>query len=180
MSNDSSNPAPPPPPEKPKYLFAAMTYASCLGTIKEAARELGYAITVHGSFIRDLDLVAIPWVDNAEPPEMLVAAIREITGGSIINDPTAYPTNYSRRAPEPKPHGRLAWSLHLGGGPFIDLSVMPRNDRNARAAQLKHDLAYLRPEQRLELFKLYCPRCGSHNPPDALCACPAVTEDDAG
>ena len=27
--------------------------------------------------------------------------------------------------PGMKPHGRLCWSFHLGGGPYIDLSVMP-------------------------------------------------------
>ena len=25
-----------------------------------------------------------------------------------------------------KPHGRLTWSFHVGGGPYLDLSVMPR------------------------------------------------------
>jgi hypothetical protein len=179
MSDDSSNPAPP-PREKPKYLFAAMTYASALGTIKEAARELGYAIAVHGSLIRDLDLVAIPWVDNAESPEMLVAALREVTGGIVIEDPKAYATDYTRHSPHPLPHGRLGYALHLGGGPYIDLSVMPRNDRNARAAQLQHDLAYLTPSQRLDLFKLYCQHCGGHHPPDAQCACSQFQEPTDG
>jgi hypothetical protein len=28
--------------------------------------------------------------------------------------------------PGGKPHQRLGWTFHLGGGPYIDLAVMPR------------------------------------------------------
>lgn len=35
--------------------------------IRVAAREVGYAIGVHGSQERDLDLIAAPWTDDAIP-----------------------------------------------------------------------------------------------------------------
>lgn len=111
------------------------TYACVLGTLRIKARELGYCLALHGSMVRDLDLVAVPWVDDAAPPEVLVEALRKILGGSIIPAGTkggrwdaeagkfidAVVENPSR-----KPHGRLAWNIHLGGQPVVDLSVMPR------------------------------------------------------
>lgn len=89
-------------------------YAALMGLIAPKARSLGYAIAIHGSMARDLDLIAVPWVEEAADAEALVEAIRAAVGGVVTN-----------RNPEKKPHGRIAWTIILGGGPFIDLSVMP-------------------------------------------------------
>lgn len=94
--------------------FGAMAF---LPGIVEVARKRGYALTVHGSLARDFDFVAIPWTEDACPAEELAEAIRARCGG--IPD-------HKIPGPVQKPHGRLAWMFHLGGGPYIDLSVMPR------------------------------------------------------
>lgn len=112
------------PEQKVRFAAAPMTYASCLATLREAARELGYALALHGSMQRDLDLIAVPWVEEAAEPEALVAAIAKITGGFEIPGEN----------PGLKPHGRIGYSLHLGGGPYIDLSIMPRWTRGERVA----------------------------------------------
>lgn len=95
--------------------FGALAF---LPGVVKVAREHGYALTVHGSLARDFDFVAIPWTEDACPAEELAEAIRARVGG--IPD---------GKEPEPvhKPHGRLAWKFHLGGGPYIDLSVTPRS-----------------------------------------------------
>jgi len=81
-----------------------------------AARNLGYALAVHGSLIRDCDLVAIPWTEEAAREIDLIRALLEVSGGHL--------SQYS--FPSWKPHGRRAWSIYLGGGPYIDVSIMPR------------------------------------------------------
>lgn len=100
-------------------------FLAFLPRVIAAAHKMGYAIAVHGSMKRDLDLIACPWVTKAATAEELVEAIREAVGGFMLNDGTD-PNDYTRRNPQPMAHGRLAWSIHLGGGPYIDLSVMPR------------------------------------------------------
>lgn len=103
--------------------------------LRARCRQLGYALAEHGSMRRDIDLVAIPWTHDAVPALVLVrelqATVRLWNGGIavIVNDIAAAPTDFTRRSPQPKPHGRLAWSIHLGGGPYLDLSVMPRRRR---------------------------------------------------
>lgn len=110
-------------------------YCRLVSLIAERAHKLGYAIGIHGSLNRDLDLMAMPWVEDAKSAEELVQSIAECVGGYIIADGT--PAGRWDEAeqkfvpavidnPSKKPHGRLAWNIHLGGGPFIDLSVMPR------------------------------------------------------
>jgi len=104
-------------------------YVSMLPALIRAAKAKGYALAVHGSMRRDLDLVAVPWTEEAAPPVDVAAAIIAASGGFLLErgkpelHPDAWP---GTRDPAQKPHGRLSWSIHLGGGPYIDLSVMPR------------------------------------------------------
>lgn len=104
-------------------------FVSMLPALTRAAKSKGYALAVHGSMRRDLDLVAVPWTDEAAPAQEVVDAIIAASGGFLLERETApgHPEKWpGTRDPAQKPHGRLAWSIHLGGGPYIDLSVMPR------------------------------------------------------
>lgn len=85
--------------------------------IKERAQELGYAIAIHGSLLRDIDLIACPWTETAVDAETLKDAVVKVVNGFIPE---------RQREPSQKPHGRLVWTIHIGGGSYIDLSVMPR------------------------------------------------------
>lgn len=117
---------------KPKPV-AAM-YAWMLPRLCEVAREHGYALGLHGSMNRDLDLMAMPWVENAASEAVLVNALREAVDGFIVADGTLGGRwdpvdkifkDAVVRNPEPKPHGRSAWNIHFTGGFYIDLSIMP-------------------------------------------------------
>lgn len=114
--------------EKPTDPKAAM-FAWMIPQIAQVARVYGYAIGVHGSMNRDLDLIAVPWTEGAAPAETLVEAIRESVDGFIRNDPPTEGNQYYGDTCNPgdKPHGRKAWSIYFSGRRFyIDLSVMPR------------------------------------------------------
>jgi hypothetical protein len=131
------------------YRFPGMAerarrkYALVIGPIRETARKCGYAVGVHGSLARDIDLIAVPWTRDAvsgnELAERLIRTVERLLGKASKrarwHDRRGRPTEAFFRghvvAPgtkgtQPKPHGRRCWSIHLGGGPYIDLSVMPR------------------------------------------------------
>lgn len=56
-------------------------YAYYFYELKDIAREYGYNLVVHGSMNRDLDLIAIPWVDDPKPElEMIQALNKHMTG----------------------------------------------------------------------------------------------------
>lgn len=88
-----------------------------IAPLREVARRHGYALAVHGSLAYDIDLIACPWTATATSPEVLAIAIQDAV--SAINGISMM------EGPDTKPHGRLAWAFHLGGGPYVDLSVMP-------------------------------------------------------
>lgn len=81
--------------------------------IRRLAREVGYAIGVHGSQERDLDLIAAPWTEEAVSAEELADHIARGINGRVLS-------------PSPKPLGRWACNIQIDGWfKLIDLSVSP-------------------------------------------------------
>ena len=91
--------------------------------LREVARRHGYALAVHGSLSYDIDLIACPWRDGATDQMTLATAIHDAVSAIVGFAKT--------EGPEQKPFGRLAWSILMGGGPYVDLSVMPPNELQA-------------------------------------------------
>ncbi|WP_449411034.1 hypothetical protein [Methylobacterium komagatae] len=111
-------------------------YARVFTVARCIAWSEGYAMVMHGSFTRDLDLLAVPWADEATDAEHLIRRISLALDDLdlLVKDPKA-----SSQATQ-KPHGRLAWTLTFkafGDPRFIDISVMPRAARaEAEVARL--------------------------------------------
>lgn len=95
-----------------------------LPPMRRAAKDAGYAIAVHGTLNRDIDLVAIPW---AEHNVWTKEALRDVLCGAVrgVIGRCHYHSNKDWTV---KPHGRFATTLlaWVGEGTAtIDLSVMP-------------------------------------------------------
>lgn len=88
-----------------------------LPALREVARQCGYAIAIHGSLERDIDLVAIPWRELEMTPERLIerlyGVVQAVLGPVTLDDAVE------------KPHGRKALTMRFCGHHYIDLSVMP-------------------------------------------------------
>jgi hypothetical protein len=98
--------------------------AAAVERIRTVARTCGYAIAVHGSQTRDLDLIAAPWTVEAVSAQALVDALCDEV--PLVVREAEPPVEGS---PEAKPWGRLAWALHGVSVPnvhYVDLSVVPR------------------------------------------------------
>jgi hypothetical protein len=91
-------------------------YRRCIPFIRKLARECGYAIGVHGSLRRDLDLIAVPWAEKFVSPDELASRIQEECCGQKFNDLFDWET---------KPNGRKATVFPIGLNAFVDLSVVP-------------------------------------------------------
>jgi hypothetical protein len=105
----------------------AMSADAFIERVREIAREHGYALAVHGSLQRDLDLIAAPWTPEAVSAQHLVDEIcdRIPLHARPVN---LYDDDHLEPNPEMKPWGRLAWSLAGCPAPwkYVDLSVAPR------------------------------------------------------
>lgn len=92
----------------------APVYLCLYPKIAELCRAHGYAAAVHGSLARDCDIICIPWIELPRQPEEAVQAITRRFAMKLTSGPTE------------KPHGRLAWTIHLDfGDVYFDLQFMP-------------------------------------------------------
>jgi len=95
-----------------------------LPKIREAAREHGYAVGLHGSLARDFDLIAVAWTEEAAHPEVVAEAIKIAAGGM-----DRWRVHPARPNAHPKPHGRLCYCFDFdkhdpNNRGYCDLSVV--------------------------------------------------------
>ena len=110
----------------------ACTVDEVIGCVRKHARLHGYAVGVHGSLRRDIDLIAVAWTPHAAPAPVMVEAVRQalcrLTGSARLSDLEGKYAYFQDGCPGAKPFGRLAWAFHMPGLPYLDLSVMPPTD----------------------------------------------------
>jgi hypothetical protein len=88
--------------------------------VRELAHWLGYAVAVHGSGARDIDIVAIPWVGDSVSPSEFVQALTDMIGRCDLCE---------GKQAVVKAHGRRSWSIWLHEySTYLDLSVTPRTE----------------------------------------------------
>src|SRR4051812_44504670 len=75
---------------------------------RNIAREHGYALAVHGSLARDIDLVAVPWTEGAGDADALLADLKGAAMG-VFGRARLDPADGWTQ----KPHGRRAKSIHI-------------------------------------------------------------------
>ena len=105
---------------KGRHYHNPVFYAWDYPAIKNIGKRCGYGIALLGSMRKDLDLVAIPWIEDAAEPEVLVERIRKHIKGfvpdQIINS---------------KPHGILSYIIQYPTYQrqfdifYIDLKIVP-------------------------------------------------------
>lgn len=99
--------------------FVDQFLAEVLPDLTLAARGCGYALAVHGSLARDIDIIAIPWTERADDADFLLQRLCGSLAGKVGRA-------ISEHAWTDKAHGRRAKTIILPGMcPEIDFSVMP-------------------------------------------------------
>jgi hypothetical protein len=102
-------------------------YTMYFQSLMEIAREMGYNLLVNGSMNRDLDLVAVPWVDYPKSEMELIQAFDKYLSGNYMTNPEYYMHSVL-------PGGRNAYVINLnrfrdenGVDPqyYIDISITP-------------------------------------------------------
>jgi hypothetical protein len=130
-------------------------YFSRLDEIKLAAREVGYAIGVHGSARRDFDLIAMPWRENPGTKDELAKAVAHAACG-ITSETYQWEQKPAGRYAVSIPICWTAWHDMISAG-HIDLSVIearPHLERQAAGEEFAkgsdeyYDADSLNPEQR--------------------------------
>jgi hypothetical protein len=123
-------------PKKPARVQKG--FVALIGLIHDAAEKCGYAVGVHGSMGRDLDLIAVPWTKEATTASALAEEIRHVINGKIYSLMTLPGSSNHAPNPQTKAHGRICYVIHQGDGPYIDLSIMPRKRARKKRQSCPH------------------------------------------
>lgn len=123
-------------------------YALYFESIKKIGLRYGYNIVLHGSMNRDLDLIAIPWVEKVKSHSNMINAIAKFIGGEIMKqcrtveniEGVRYQTTHHGRMQYvininrsiSYKHNAMAIELTTWDDPqyYIDISVMPTKKHN--------------------------------------------------
>ena len=113
--------------DKPIHV-KPMFYAHCFEKLKIIAKDYGYNLVLHGSMNRDLDLIAIPWVDNPKDDFEMIQAFDKALSGFHSEQKEHYRFSVL-------PGGRKSYTIDLNrGGSFnhyvdeqyyLDISITP-------------------------------------------------------
>ena len=92
-------------------------YISIIPDVIAVARKSGYAIGVHGSLTRDLDLIGAPWIKRCVKPITLVKRLAKALDAYYNPEGTV------------RPHGRISYLIYfkirenIPPHAYIDLSI---------------------------------------------------------
>lgn len=93
----------------------APAYCALYPGLATVARKHGYALAIHGTLGRDMDLICVPWAESVSPPVEVVNEITTTFSIHRVGEPTK------------KNHGREAWTISIAYGDCaIDLSFLPQ------------------------------------------------------
>ena len=88
------------------------TAAKIFPIMRETAKAHGYALAVHGSLVRDIDIIAIPWEERCSDHWTIYAALVASIGG-----------REDYRGWRKRPHNRMARPIEIEST-YIDFSVI--------------------------------------------------------
>lgn len=94
-------------------------YASMYDDIRRCAIENGWAIALHGSLASDMDIMAMPWTENAVSFERLICEISK-----LFDNELAYSHLIDYLS---KPHGRVVATIPIWADFYLDISTIKNN-----------------------------------------------------
>ena len=86
--------------------------------IREIAYHCGWAIGVHGSITNDLDLMAMPWIENPTSADELAERIQN----AVDNQGRKYVKTCGE-----KPNNRVVYTI-FAGNTYIDMNIIENKE----------------------------------------------------
>ncbi len=107
-------------------------YSVCLEGLQSIAKEMGYNLVIHGSMNRDMDLVAVPWINEPKTHIELIESFCKYLGVPKEEKTKSNPYPYLHSI---LPGGRNSYVINLNRGSkfngyldaeyYLDISITP-------------------------------------------------------
>jgi len=97
----------------------AAFYASIWPDLRDAAMDCGWALGLHGSLSKDMDIMAMPWVEGAKPVEEMIKALSGCFTESRFAEQHLVPKTG-------KPNGRVVYTMSIWADFYLDINIISR------------------------------------------------------
>ncbi len=101
----------------------AAFYACIYDDLKEAARKCGWALGLHGSLASDMDIMAMPWTEEATSTEVMIQALSDCFIDNVWKDNHIKP-HYN------KPNNRVVYTMSIWKNFYLDINVIEPNKKS--------------------------------------------------
>ena len=98
----------------------AAFYASIYDDLRNAAMKCGWALGLHGSLTNDMDIMAMPWTEDAKSEEELIKKLSDCFTDNPFKDQHIIP--YLN-----KPNNRVVYTMSIWDDFYLDINIIRPN-----------------------------------------------------
>jgi len=95
----------------------AAFYACIYEYLRKVAIQQGWALGLHGSLNSDMDIMAMPWTEDAKPVEEMIQALSDCFIDNVWKDHHIRPC-YN------KPNNRVVYTMSIWKDFYLDINVI--------------------------------------------------------
>ena len=99
----------------------AAFYACMWNDIRQCAMDCGWAVSLHGSLASDMDIMAMPWVDNAVTFKEMIDRVSKLFKDNDMS--SQYVITYNE-----KTHNRVVATIPIWSDFYLDISTIKTAD----------------------------------------------------
>lgn len=92
----------------------AVFYAAMWEDLRKEALEVGWALGLHGSLVSDMDIMAMPWTEEAVHPLEMILALKK-----CFDKPKEIQLTET-----PMPNNRMVYTLSIWADFYLDINVI--------------------------------------------------------
>ena len=96
-------------------------YACMWEDIRQCAMDCGWAVSLHGSLASDMDIMAMPWVENAVSFKEMIDRVSKLFKDNDMS--SQYVITYNE-----KPHNRVVATIPIWSDFYLDISTINTTD----------------------------------------------------
>ena len=91
----------------------AAFYASLWPDLREVALDCGWALGLHGSLASDMDIMAMPWTEEAIPALEMILKLKKCFSDTKIDV-----------SETPMPNNRMVYTLSIWADFYLDINII--------------------------------------------------------
>lgn len=95
----------------------AVFYACMWEDFRKAALNCGWALGLHGSLNSDMDIMAMPWIEECKSVEEMIIALEDCL---TKPDERIFKTTRSND----KPNNRVVYTIHIFSDFYLDINII--------------------------------------------------------